>query len=140
MVNQGRDEQVCTAEVVRLEVKLQGKRKVKMRYAQSRFTGSYRPLENPKAERKLMIAAEFEEGTISGVATETAVRVGTMKTGPGEIRLIENGKTPKVSVVGHDVMPKPVAGIEDVKIDLGGTTVTVDLTKARRVSIAPTAC
>ena len=95
----------------------------------------------PDLEHPLLvdIEADFEAGRLCGRAANRVVQVGTKEFRLSEIREVrrESEEKPPIVTLQKRELLGALDGIQDVSVDLGGTTVRTDLTKARRLIVRP---
>ena len=80
--------------------------------------------------------AQYEKGSVTCEVSDRDLKVGDESIKLGQLRRYESGPPPKAVLDGR-VLNGPLSGLESVRAELGGTTVTLDLGKAERFSVEP---
>ena len=88
---------------------------------------------NPRVAIRLL----FPGGDLRGTATSTDVTIGDKTVPLAEIASITYGEEPGVRLFGASQVEGKATGLEALEIDLGGQVITVDATKASKISVTP---
>jgi hypothetical protein len=85
----------------------------------------------------LGISASFPGGILSGRVADRAIKVGSREVRLSQISQVRFRPQPAATLSeGGELVGNPT-GLEDVRVDLGGSSVAVDLGKAERIDIQP---
>lgn len=88
----------------------------------------------PTSERRMRVTADFPDGRLVGFLDSGKFVIGKTEMTLSEISHIRNGPIPQVTLANGAIVSGPLRGLE-VKIDVGGQTITTDLAACSEVTL-----
>jgi hypothetical protein len=93
------------------------------------------PLSQPPGPLTLRLLAQFDDGTLTGTATDQAFKVGDRELMLSEVASLRAGPAARVQLQGGDKALGVVSGLGGVPLRLGGQTLPVNLAWAREITV-----
>ncbi len=91
----------------------------------------------PADARLLRVAIEFDGGSLAGSTADVPVTIGERTIRLSEIHRIERGEEGQQKIIlDGEVLHGKVAAPKKARIDLGGLTTRLDISKAKKVTIS----
>jgi serine protease Do len=89
------------------------------------------------ATQILSVSATFTGGQLNGKVADRAIKVGAREVRLSQLSQVRLGPQPAATLTAGGELAGHATGLEDVRLDLGGASVAVDLGRAERIEIQP---
>jgi Trypsin-like peptidase domain len=110
----------------------------RMKATGTSFGVSAVPVPPPPGALRLRLVSVFDDGTVNATTSANAeFKVANRAVKLSEVRSVRLGAEPRVVFGGGEVVEGPVTGLGVISIELGGQPLSLDVSKATEIKVAP---